>query len=211
MLFQGQAGALPAAKQTGGNLTALQGLSGELLVSEVNPVYYTLLKSNRVFFQVTNAANPSAFVGGAGGTPLLGIYNPTSSGVDLVILATRVVIRTTGTAAVTNDISWYGGVSVLPTGTNTNPINAYSQQATGSSAKSFVNTAMTGSTAITLTAPVLSVGLSAATAVINVTQAQDISQGLIVAAPGVLQAIGAAIAPTAAVMSVAVYWAEIPV
>ena len=101
MLFQGQVGALPGAKATGGNPNVLQGFAGELLKSDVFPPYYTLAKNNKVYYQVANAVNPTVFTGGAAGTPLIGLYNPVGSGVDLIVLATRIAVRTTGTAAVT--------------------------------------------------------------------------------------------------------------
>lgn len=212
MLFQGQVGSLPAAKQTGGNPNVLQGFAGELLKSDAYPFYYTLLKNNRVFYQVATAISPTVFVGGAAGTPCIGLFNPLASGVDAIVLATRIAVRTTGTAAVTWDLAYYGGVSANPTGTATAPINAYSQIASGSACRTFVNTAMTGSTAVTLTAPVLSGGLVAATAITNVAQSVDYAFGSLAASPGVLQALGqGGGALVASVFDIAIVWAEIPV
>lgn len=213
MLVQGQIGALPAQKQTGGNPNVLQGFSGELLKSDVNPFYYTLLKNNRIFFQQATAVTNTGFVGGAGGVPLIGLYNPVGSAVDAVILATAIAARSQGTAAgAPGSINWYGGVSVLPTGTNTPPINAYSQQAVGSGVKTFVNTAMTSSTAVTLTRAVVGFGANpGTTAPSTVAVVNDYPFGTLVAAPGVLQALGAAVTATASSFDVTVFWAELPV
>ena len=210
-VIQVQVGTLPNAKQTGGQPNALAGYAGELLVTEALPPYYTMLKAGKVFYQVATAVTPTVFVGGAAGIPLIGLYNPVGSGVDAVLIATRISVRTTGTAAVTWDVSLWGGVSVLPSGTVTVPINGYSQQNTGSACKTFVNTAMTGSSVLTLTAPILSGGLTAATAITNVTDAADHLLGNIVAAPGVLQAIGQGGGTmTASVFNISLYWAELP-
>ena len=212
MLFQGAVQALFGALKSTGNPNVSQGFSAELINSKAYPDLYYLAKNNKLFYQVATAISPTVFVGGAAGTPAIGLYNPTGSGVDAIIVATRIAVRTTGTAAVTWDLSWYGGPSANITGTTTANINAYSQVASGSAIKGFVNTALTGSTAVTLTAPVLSGGLTAATAVTNVTNSIDYTFGALVCSPGNLQAIGqGGGALTAAVFGFAVYWAELTV
>lgn len=213
MLFQGQVGALPAAKQTGGNPNVIQGFANELLLSEVFPFYYTLLKNNRIFFQQVTGANATGFTGGAAGTPLIGIYNPQGSGVDLILLRIAIAIRTQGTGAASpGSINLYGGVSALPTGTLTQPVSAYSQLPAGSAARTFVNTALTGSTAIALTAALLGIGANPGTTApsTGISSIIDYPFGLVCASPGVLQAIGAAASTTAASIDVTAYWAETP-
>ena len=212
MLFQGIVQSLCGSPKASGNPNVSQGYSAELLLSELYPQLYYLTKNNKVYFQQVTAANPTAFTGGAAGTPLIGVYNPVGSGVDCVILSTRIGVRTQGTAAGAYDAAWYGGVSVLPTGTNTVPINAYSQQATGSAMKSYVNTAMTGSTAVTLTAPIVGLGANpGTTAPATVAVVNDAPNGVVIASPGVLQALGVSFSGTAGSFDVAVYWAELPV
>jgi len=212
MLIQGVAGNLPNSRQSAGNPTAPAGTFGELFVSELNPVYYSLLKANKVFSLSVAGANPSAFVGAAAGTPLLGLYNPATSGVDLVLLQARLAIRTTGTAAVATDFNFWGvnqgGVAV--TGTQTQARNMYSQANTGSAAYGMANTANTAALASALIAPSVSIGLTAATAVTNVGVFADDLKGLIVVSPGSYLAWGASVAPTAASVDGALLWAEIP-
>ena len=70
MILQGQAGAIPSSKQESGNPNVAQGLLTEMLVSELNPAFYTLLKNGLVYFSALSAANPTAFTGGAAGAPL---------------------------------------------------------------------------------------------------------------------------------------------
>lgn len=211
MILQGQAGAIPSSKQESGNPNVAQGLLTEMLVSELNPAFYTLLKNGLVYFSALSAANPTAFTGGAAGTPLVGLYNPASSGKDIVVLQARIGIRTTGTAAGTLAFNWYLGNSVLPTGTVTPPRNSYSGAQSGSVALPFLNTAMTASTAISPVGPIASVGANPATTPIaTVLYTYENTAGTIVCAPGNLIAIGASSSLTAASIDCSVIWAELP-
>ena len=212
MLIQGQAGNIPSARQVAGTPNVPSGSFGEILVSELNPVYYSLLKNNKVFSLSAAAANPTAFTGGAAGTPLLGLFNPVQSGVDLVILQARVGIRTTGTVAGTIDLNFWaanqGGVAV--TGTQTQARNAYSQANTGSAAYGMVNTVNTAAVTATLIAPSVSLGAVAAGAALNVGIFVDDVKGLIVVPPGGYLAYGSAGALTGGSIDAALLWAELP-
>ena len=210
MIIQGQAGSLPGAKQTSGNPNVASGLLTELLVSELTPRYYSLLKNGLVQFLNLSAGAATGFTGGAAGTPLIGLYNPPNSGYDIVVIHTRIGVRTTGGTGGAVDFNWYMGPSVLPTGTITTPRNAYSGAQAGSIALGFVNTAMTSSTAINAVGPVMSLGVSTAAAAQTVFPALDDSAGLIVAAPGNLIAIGAAASLATSSIDCGVIWAELP-
>jgi hypothetical protein len=211
MLIQGQQG-LPQ-KLAGGatNPTVAMGFLAELLKSSLMPDYYTLVKTGFVYFLPAAAANVSTFVGGAGGTPLLAIFNPPNSGKDLIILQSRIAVRTTGTAAVGLDFNWWIGPSASPTGTRTNPFNSYSLAQAGAQALGFVNTALTGSTALGGGPfPVLSIGNIAVAGVQVVGQFYDETRGLVLVAPGNLAALGASAGTTAASFDAAITWAETP-
>ena len=212
MLIQGQAGALPSTRQTAGTPNIPAGSFGEILESRLNPDYYQLLKSGRVYQVGAAAANPTAFTGGAAGTPLIGLYNPAASGIDCVILTARVGIRTTGTAAGNLDFAFWGvnqgGVAV--TGTQTTSRNLYSLAATGGVGYAMVNTANTAAVASSLIAPSFSVGAVGATAALNVASFVDDVKGAIIVAPGCYLAYGATSALTGGSLDVALTWAEIP-
>jgi hypothetical protein len=212
MIIQSQAGSLPSARQTAGAPNNPGGTFGESFVSELTPVYYSLLKSGRVYSSSFAAITPSAFVGAAAGTPAIGIYNPATSGVDLVLLMAKLAIRSTGTAAVATDWNFWqvnqGGVAV--TGTQTQARNMYSQASTGSAAYAMVNTSNTAALASTLTMPSVSIGLTAATAITNVQVLSDDIRGAIVVAPGCYLAWGNSVATTAGSFDGAIIWAEIP-
>lgn len=212
MLIQNTVG-FPLSRQASGAIANQPGgVFGELLNSKLLPDYYSLVKSGMVFGLAVAAANPSAFVGGAAGTPLIGLYNPMTSGKDIVLLEVALGIRTTGTAAVATDTNHWGVVqgATSPTGTQTQPRNLYNLNAGGSSVYAMANTANTGALASSLLRPAISIGLTAATAVTNVQRLVDELKGQIVIPPGGYYAFGASVATTAASMDVAAIWAEIP-
>ena len=213
MLINTSAGGLPSARQTG-TPAALGGTLGEILKSSLAPDYYTLTKAGRVFQLAANSANPTSFVGGAATTPLLGIYNPANSGLDLVIFRVRINIRSTGTAAqASQSFSVWGANQggTAPSGTQTAPRNAYSLATTGSAAYCMVNVVNTGAVAASLLAPVLSLGSIGATAGINFGNIVDDMKGELIVSPGSYIALGASNSMTGGLVDAAVYWAEMPI
>jgi len=189
------------------------GLYGELLESRLMPDYHALVKAGKVYTASGTAANPSAFTGAAAGTPLLGIYNPAGSNVDIVPIMLTASVRTTGTAAVADDFNfWMANQGTTPvTGTNTPPKNLYSQVAAGSVSTCMINTANTAALASTLVKGSFSVGLTGATAAPDVILLQDELKGLLIVSPGNYLAWGAAAGFTAASIDFSMIWAEVSV
>ena len=212
MLIQPTIG-LPSAKQAAGSTpNAIGGNFAELLMSKLMPDYYSLVKLGLVYSLATLGQNATGFTGGAAGTPLLGLYNPLTSGKDLVLLEAALGIRTTGTAATTNSANHFGAAqgSTAVTGTNTNPRNVLTQQAQGSVATGQVNTANTGALASNLIRPAFSLGNLTTTAGVNVIQLRDEIRGGIVIPPGGYYAFGLAATLTAGSIDASVIWAELP-
>jgi len=212
MLIQGQAGSLPSTRQAAGTPNVPSGTFGELYKSNLAPDYYAFSKASRSYVVTGAAVNPTAFTGGAAGTPLIGLFNPVASGVDLVIIQARVGIRTTGSAAGTMDFAFWGvnqgGVAV--TGTQTASRSTYSLAATGGVGYAMVNTSNTAALASSLIAPSFSLGAVAATAApISATFVDDI-RGAIIVAPGCYVAFGSTSALTGGSLDVGLLWAEIP-
>jgi hypothetical protein len=213
MIIQSQVGSLPSARQTAGTPNIPGGTFGEAYVSELAPQYYSLMKSNKIF-SIASAATATAtsFTGGAAGTPIFGIYNPATSGTDLVIIQARMGIRTTGTTAATLDFAFWqvnqGGVAV--TGTQTQARNMYSQASTGSVAYCMINTANTAALASTLVAPSMSVGNVTTTAGLNASLYVDDVKGAIIVAPGTYLAFGSSGTLAAASIDYSLIWAEVP-
>lgn len=201
------------SQRASGNPNVPGGTFGELLKSTLSPDYYTLAKNNRVFVSAGAGLNPTAFVGGAAGTPLIGLYNPAGSGFDLVLIRLRLNVRTTGTVAATAQAFSFWGVNqggVAVTGTATAPRNVYSMAQTGSVATAMVNTANTAALASNLIAPSISLGNVGATAAVNAVSFVDEIKGEIVVSPGCYLAFGAAQTLTGGSLDVGLIWAEVP-
>jgi hypothetical protein len=212
MLIQGQAGALPSTRQSAGTPNVPAGSFGEILDSKLNPDFYQLTKGGRVYQAGVAAANPTAFTGGAAGTPLLGLFNPAASGIDLVIIQARLGVRTTGTAAGNVGFAFWGvnqgGVAV--TGTQTAARNLYSLAATGGVGYAMANVVNTGALASALLAPSFCLGAVAASAAPTIAQFVDEIRGAIIVAPGCYLAFGSTSALTGASLDASLIWAEVP-
>lgn len=211
MLIQTQIG-IPSQKATG-NPTNPGGTFGEALFSELSPQYYTLLKAGKVFsLQTANVATVTAFTGGAAGTPLMGIYNPANSGVDIVLLQSRLSFRTTGTTAGAMGFNFWLATqgSTSPTGTQTVARQMYSGAQSGSASYCMVNTANTAALASTFLMPSFTLGNVTTTGGVNVTQLVEDHRGAITVSPGNYLAWGNYVAMAVAAVDAALVWAEVP-
>ena len=157
-------------------------------------------------------ATITAFTGAAAGTPLFGLYNPANSGVDLVILQTRLGVRTTGTTAGAAGFNYWLGQqgSTPPSGTQTVPRQMYSGGQGGSAAYAMVNVANTAALASNFVAPAFSLGNVTTTAGVNVTTLVDDVKGAIIVSPGNYLAFGSYVALAVAALDASLLWAEIP-
>src|SRR5436309_2202912 len=183
---------------------------GGLAAADVQARYQESVLRGNVYFLSLSAGAPTAFIGAAGGTPLLGIYNPVGSGKALVLLVCSGAENTVPSAAGVIDYEMWAGVSVLPTGTVTTPTNMASQQATGSAAKGFVNTATTSSTAINLVTGLSSFWWATAAAGAQMSNGLIDLAGIIVATPGILVALGVRTVPTSTTTDAFLMWEEVP-
>ena len=92
MLFQSAARTLPKVLQSSGTPIVPGGTFGEPLCAGLNPKYYSLVKAGKVFTVASTGISSvfPTYAGVAGTAPIVGVYNPWNSGVDVVILQTRV-------------------------------------------------------------------------------------------------------------------------
>src|SRR5438046_5821075 len=89
---------------------------GGLAAADVQARYQESVLRGNVYFLSLSAGAPTAFIGAAGGTPLLGIYNPVGSGQDLVVLVCSGAQTTVPNAAGEIGYEQCAGLVVLSTG-----------------------------------------------------------------------------------------------
>lgn len=206
---RGKVGPVTGADQTAQELR--MGRSAELIVADGHAVYQESVSRGGVFtvsvVQATIAtANNSPL--GAGGTPLVGIFNPANSPKNLVVL--RAVIGTaSGTPAAQPFCVW----NVIPapagiTAAGAQGVNNFTFQAAGSVAKSFSNSAITGSVAAT--ALRIIGGTAAIAAGAGIYSVTEDTKGEIVVPPGAFAGIACGNgAGTTWIVSAALSWEEV--
>lgn len=184
--------------------------TGGLVTTDAHARYYEAITRGNCYQLSANNYAATAFIGAAGGTPAIAIYNPVGSGKILSILTLGFANRAAATVAGTASLAFWGGPSAIPTGTPTVPTNMLTLQTGGSIAKGFVNTALTGSTAVGLILPISCYYWATAAAAMTPPQLFDIA-GLLVCAPGNLIAFGLDNALTTANYYTSMIWEELPI
>ncbi len=198
----------PQTLNDGATTTARGGRTGAQVVQDAHGRYQEAVMRGNVYRLSAPNIVGTAFVGGAGGTPLISIYNPTGSGKNLIVLGVGIGCRIIGAAVLNTNFSLWAGVSVANTGTLTTPTNVLTNNTGGAVAQGSVNAATTSTTAITLALPIAtymwgtSVGTYMQSGIIDVG-------GLVVAPPGVLVAFGQSVALTTAAFDSTLIWDEV--
>ncbi len=199
----------PITGQDGSSPPIRQGRTGEMNVGDAHGRYNEAVARGNVFSLSVAAAGPTAYVGAAGGTPLLAFYNPAGSGKNCSLLMVNVAVAVTAGTAGLGDFELWAGPSVLPTGTLVSPVNQLSLAASGSIAKGVSNTAITSSTALTNNFPVAVYYWATAASAFMAPGVFDIA-GALVAAPGNMIALGLSVLPASTTVSCSLIWEEIP-
>lgn len=184
--------------------------TGELVVSDAHGRFYEAISRGTAFYLSAAAAGPTAYVGAGAGTPLLAVHNPAGSGKNLALLGVALGLRAIATAAGQTALAVWAGVSVLPTGTVTVPRSALSHLQQGSAGIGFVNTALTGSTALNLVLPLATHYWATAASAFFAPAFFDIAGG-VVAIPGNQIAVGVTVVPTTLTVDIGMFWEEIPI
>jgi len=211
-LVQGQVG---ASSNSPGSAPIVRALyTGEMGVADVHARYQEAQCRQNVYTLFSTAQNPTgAFPFAAAGTPLLGLYNPVGSTKNLVLLGVGLGVQTTGTAAVATTFGLtLTTVLVQGSGTKTVPTNMYTCLAAGSVATGYLNTALTANTIqnAIFTLPIVSIGLTTTTAVVNAMPAFYDVGGCVIVAPGNILTLGVSATLTAAKVDSTFIWEEIP-
>jgi hypothetical protein len=210
MLLQGNQG--QTGKQVGQNLTVGLGELSEVLVSELQPRFYEQAYRGQTFVASVAAAAGTAYTGAAGGTPLIAVWNPASSGKNLVLLRAGVAIVVGGSAAGFTPFRLYGGATAAITqATVLTPTNTGSLVASGSVAKAFANVATTSSTALTFLESVGNHAWYSGVGVIVSPPMEWEHAGSILVPPGSMLALGAVTIPTSMTNDAWLVWSEVAI
>jgi hypothetical protein len=236
VLINGQVG--PQALSDGASQAFRQGRSAELIVGELHGRFYeqalrgsvfsagmsTTSISNATFTQATAASATLATAATA--TPILGLWNPLSNNVNVVLLQANLTpVLTALQATGPGNLIWlaWTGQNAITTGNA--PWNRKTLLQSGSSVKNLAGLALTGlstvqgSTSIVLGASSLGAGAAynaslLATAAGFMTQQQsqveNIDGGLIIP-PGGLIGLFATTTPVAHSAAGSLLWEEVPV
>jgi hypothetical protein len=214
MLLQVQPGPLSAQRLSSGFPNIPGGTYGEALLTNALPLYYTLNKAGRLFSVSALGVNPVLYNGTSGGTPILALFNPPQSSSDLVLLQSRIVVRTTGTAA--NASLAYGYYTAAQSnlaiqGVQSFSRSMYTQLPGNSVAVPISNTSFTNSVNGSFVGPFMGIGPVTATAGLNVGVFIDSLAGRIVLPPNTWVSMGMVSgATTAASIDASFIWCEIP-
>jgi hypothetical protein len=186
-----------------------------MVVSELHGRYYEqAYRGNMFTASVPAAAAITAYSGGAAGTPMIALFNPTGSGKNAVILQTSIASVVAASAAGTVAFALYYGQTALTSATITasqQPTNLASLRQAGSSMITYTNTALTGSTALTNVLPLSAYyWATAAGAFIAPPAIVDIN-GAVLIPPGGMVALGGSAALTSATWIGSLTWEEVPV
>ena len=214
MLIQGQVG--PSSTQSvtpGATPPVRMGQNGDVIVSELHGRYYEQAYRQNIFtLSVSTAAAITAYVGAAGGTPQIAVYNPLNSGKNLVPIQAGYnnVVAASGAGTVSWAL-WYGPTAAITQTTLTYPTNAYTLNKVGSVTQGFTNVALTSSTALTNAYPIgYYYWATAAGAFQSGPTFVDINGSFIVP-PGCMMALGGSAALTSATWIGSLTWEEVPI
>jgi len=203
----------PAAGANNALLNGRSGQLGESIVQELHGRYYeTTYRNNSFLLSVSTAAAVTAYAGGAGGTPMLAIFNPIGSGRNAVV--NKVSIGSVVAASAAGTVAfglYFGTTATITQATTVTPWNMATQLQSGSVMTGFRNAALTSSTAASNAVALASYYWATAAGVANVSPAVTDLEGAIIIPPGSYLALGGSAALTSATWIGSLQWEEVPV
>lgn len=202
-----------------------QGRTGELIASELHGRFYEQNYRSALFsggMTATSIANVTFTTGtlGATCTPIAGLWNPSTSTVNLVILQASVTIApTAATKTGAGPLVWATATGELAISTGNAPVSRRTLVASGSQAKDMSGVALTGKVANLVvrsasvcgggSAPYSQVdGTVAAPSPMLVTTVENIDGAYIVPPGGVLALLGTT-TPVATSAASMILWEEV--
>jgi hypothetical protein len=203
----------PAAGANNAILSGRSGQLGESIVQELHGRYYeTTYRNNSFLLSVSTAAAVTAYSGGAGGTPMLALFNPIGSGRNAVI--NKVSIGSVVAASAAGTVAfglYFGTTATITQATTVTPWNMATQLQSGSVMTGFRNVALTSGTAASNAVALASYYWATAAGVGNVSPAVTDLEGAIIIPPGSYLALGGSAALTSATWIGSLQWEEVPV
>ena len=196
------------------------GQLGDLIVSELHGKYYEqTYRGNLYSFGMTSTAlSANTITLTATTTPIIGVWNPTGSGKNLVILKAKCQLTVAGNSAVApGAFVWATSVGNSAISTGSAPLSRSTLQNSGSVAKGFnISTALTGLTNNLVVQHAAGFGTllaaqgATATPIMSGDPVEDVDGALIVPPGGVLALLNTTSTTTVSVASM-ILWEEVPV
>lgn len=154
MLIQGQVGAPAQSNSPGANPAIRQGQLGDVIVSELHGRFYEQVYRGAVYstgatLTALVSANATATGLSATAQPIVGVYNPANSPVNLVLLQASIQLAANNltSGAAPGALVWVYSVGNNVISTGGTPFNRKTLAAAGSYAKTYnISTALTGLT-----------------------------------------------------------------
>jgi hypothetical protein len=216
----------PQIAGDGSTPTQRGGRNAEGLVGELHGRFYeqnfrgNIFSDGMTLTSISNATFTSATTG-ATGTPVAGLWNPSTSVVNCVILQVSVGVTMTALQSTgPGGFVWMTSVGNTAISTGNNPFNRKTLVASGSSAKGMCGVALTGLTNATAVRFGSALGGGSpgyaflATAVAMQTQAPgqvENFDGSLIVPPGGVVALMATTTPVAHSAVSAIMWEEVPI
>lgn len=221
MLLQGQVG--PQTVNDGSMPPVRQGKAGELIVQEIHGRFYEQCYRSALFSagSSTTALSANTITLTSTTTPIVGVWNPSTSIVNLVILQASLQVSTkTASTTAPGSMVWASSVGNTAITAGSSPFNRKTMALSGSAAKAFNGgTALTGLTnsLVIFEGADLVGGLALTTALVPATAelpayctVQNFDGSLIVPPGGVLALLNTVSTTTVSVAS-RLLWEEVPV
>lgn len=221
MLLQTQVG--PQIVSDGATPNMRAGKTGEAVVQELHGRFYEQnYRGNLYSFGLSNTALVSANAIATGVTssaqPVIGLYNPATSQVNLVILQASIVTTTVANTAVApGGFMWVGSAGNTGVSTGSTPVNMKTLVASGSSGKAFaVSTPLTGLTnslATLRASGIASINAAGPSTAISQALSNTVENvdGAIIVPPGGVVALMNQLSTTTINVSVSIVWEEVAI
>jgi hypothetical protein len=212
MLLQNVVGQPPTA----GNNAMVSGRSGQLgdlIVSSLHGRYYeTTYRNNSFMLSVSTAAAVTAYTGGAAGTPMICLFNPSGSGRNAVLYKVSIGNVVAASAAGTANFGvYFGNTAAITQASTTTPWSMLTQLQSGSVVTGFRNVALTSGSAASNVIPIATYYFATAAGAALVTGGPVDLEGSVIIPPGAYAALGGSSALTSATWIGSMQWEEVPI